>query len=248
MACCMRTSGVDPPRSCVPSRPHDHWIVPAPKTSASAVAVLGQVMGGRAWRVVRAVVLEPLDPVHGGARVAEQARWPGAVVEILVPLVPDRVGGQGRRLTGLLRRRRWSPARGASCHRPPAPRSRPCRELTMKMFPVRAFSGSAPSGLTGPRVAPSAGPDVRLRIDLGVGVGLLVRDERAVAVRRCCLPARLPEDLVPAEEAEVHAGVARGLRRCRAVRSTSTRRGLPKGTPCARSISGPRRSLSTPVV
>ena len=34
VACWTLTSGVEPPRSCVPSRPHDHWIVPAPNTSA----------------------------------------------------------------------------------------------------------------------------------------------------------------------------------------------------------------------
>ena len=34
VACCMRPSVGVPPPSCVASRPHDHWIVPAPNTSA----------------------------------------------------------------------------------------------------------------------------------------------------------------------------------------------------------------------
>ena len=59
-----------------------------------------------------------------------------------------------------------------------------------------------------PRVAPGAGPLGR-RVDLGVGVRLLVGDERAIrraAAVDAGLPARLPEHLVAAEEREVHAG------------------------------------------
>src|SRR5207244_2103119 len=56
----------------------------------------------------------------------------------------------------------------------------------------------------------AAGPDVVgqvERVDAGVGLGLLVGDQGAVVV----LPAGLPEDLVAAEEGQVHAGVAGGL-------------------------------------
>ena len=80
-------------------------------------------------------------------------------------------------------------------------------ELTLKIVPVSAFSGRPPSagGLNrGSRQVPV---QTGRRVDLRVGVRLLVRDERAVAV----LPARLPEDLVAAEERQVHAGVARRL-------------------------------------
>ena len=34
VACCIARSGVDPPRSCSPSSPQDHWIVPASNASA----------------------------------------------------------------------------------------------------------------------------------------------------------------------------------------------------------------------
>src|SRR5207248_5725958 len=34
VACCMRGSGIETPRSCTPSSPHAHCTVPAPNTSA----------------------------------------------------------------------------------------------------------------------------------------------------------------------------------------------------------------------
>src|SRR6267378_3742715 len=37
VACCMRGSGTEAPRSWAPSRPHDHCTVPAPNTSALAI-------------------------------------------------------------------------------------------------------------------------------------------------------------------------------------------------------------------
>src|SRR6185503_9027091 len=60
------------------------------------------------------------------------------------------------------------------------------------------------------RVAPRPRP-LRGRIDLGAGRRLLVTDERPVTRARAVdalLPPDLPEDLVPAEERQVHARVA----------------------------------------
>jgi hypothetical protein len=84
--------------------------------------------------------------------------------------------------------------------------------FTVKIEPLSAFSGFGPFGIDRARVAPCAGPHVRQRIDLGVGVRFLVGDERAIRrVRRigARFPANLPEHVVAAEEREVHAGVAR---------------------------------------
>src|SRR5207302_3726260 len=67
------------------------------------------------------------------------------------------------------------------------------------------------------RVAVGAGPGATGevdRIDSSVGLGLLVRDERAVDGSRAVdagLPAGLPVGLVAGEEGQVHAGVAGGL-------------------------------------
>ena len=74
------------------------------------------------------------------------------------------------------------------------------------MVPVSAFSGRPPSGLNdrGSRHDPVHSP---VGIDLLAVVRLLIGDQGAVVV----LPARLPEDLVAAEEGEVHARVARRL-------------------------------------
>ena len=79
----------------------------------------------------------------------------------------------------------------------------------------RVGRATAIRGRAEPRVDPSARPRGRiLRIHRAVEVGLLVADERAigrvaaVAARR---PSRLPEDLVAAEEREVHPGVSRCL-------------------------------------
>ena len=152
----------------------------------------------------------------GGRRQPERARRPEAVVGVLVPLVAERaVGERG----GRARRRAWRCsccARSASCRRRPARGSRSSRpSLTMNSWPVSAFSGRPPSagGLKrGSRQVPVQTPGSR--VDLGVRVRLLVGDQRAV---RCAgavdarLPARLPEDLVAAEEGQVHAGGARRL-------------------------------------
>ena len=90
----------------------------------------------------------------------------------------------------------------------PAPAAPRVPELTVKIVPVRAFSGRPPSaGGLNARVAPGAGPDPGSRVDLRVRVRLLVGDERAVRI----LPAGLPEDLVAAEERQMHARIARRL-------------------------------------
>ena len=93
----------------------------------------------------------------------------------------------------------------------------PWQHCTVKMVPVSAFSGRPPSvgGLKrGSRQVPV---QRRGRIDVGVRVRLLVRDQRAVrggGAVDARLPARLPEHFVAAEEREVQAVVARRSRRC----------------------------------
>ena len=79
VACCMRTSGGALPRSWLPSRPHDHCTVPAPKTSAPLGApVQRQAVRRRARAVGRAVVEQPLRHVDGRRRQADQARPAGS--------------------------------------------------------------------------------------------------------------------------------------------------------------------------
>ena len=82
--------------------------------------------------------------------------------------------------------------------------------FTVKMVPVSAFSGCGPLGVEGARIAPRARPHVGHRVDLRVGVGLLVGDEGPVRLL-ACVDARfesgLPEHLVAAEEREMDARV-----------------------------------------
>src|SRR5690606_21720203 len=74
---------------------------------------------------------------------------------------------------------------------------------------------AAVRGRTESIVAPRAGPGRRaLRVDQPVRVRLLVAHERPIRLPSRSnggLPSRLPEDLVAAEEREVHARVPRRL-------------------------------------
>ena len=91
VACWTAESGVEPPRSCVPSSPHDHCTVPASKTSApldaryiviECVAVPGPYVEPWSW-----------STSGSDAVVDDRSIWPAgrdAVVEILVPLVAER--------------------------------------------------------------------------------------------------------------------------------------------------------------
>ena len=119
------------------------------------------------------------------------------------------------------RRRRWACcARSASGRRPPGTGMRVVRvAVDGEDRPgERVLRAAAVGGRREPRVAPGARPLGR-GVDLRALVGLLVADERAVARARAVdarLPARLPEDLVAAEEGEVHRRRLAGERPSRA--------------------------------
>ena len=82
---------------------------------AVRVAVERQVVRGRPGRVGRAVVLELLHPVHGGRREPDETGRARPVVEVLVPLVADRVVAERRDLA-----RAQLPDRGAAPEPQPA--------------------------------------------------------------------------------------------------------------------------------
>ena len=71
VACCMSGLGAPPPRSCSPSRPHDHWIVPALKTRAPFA---------RLWKTTECVAVplpyvEPWSRIRSGTlRVVDERR------------------------------------------------------------------------------------------------------------------------------------------------------------------------------
>ena len=186
----------------------------------------------------RAVVEELLDAADGGRRHVDQAGGPEAVVDVDVPLVAERPGARTEVSV-------WVPVSAA------AGVSRQKRSLAyvgrhldvggarvdQEVLPGQCVRRTAAVRRRAEaRIDPRARPRGRVqRVDRRVEVRLLVGDERPVrrvrAVDRV-RPARLPEDLVAAEEGEVHARVARGLDvRC-ARRPTSTRRGRWRRTSC----------------
>ena len=144
-------------------------------------------------------------------RDAEEARRPEAVVQVHVHLGPDRPG----------RERRDRP-RGEVRDPCVAPEAHPSVGLRHGEVvgedavehedgaAQRVLGAAAVGGRAEPCVAPGTGPDVRTDgIRLGVVGRLLVADERPVGGSGridAALPARLPEDLVAAEEGQVHAG------------------------------------------
>ena len=213
VACCMRASGALAPRSCVSSSPHDHCTVPAPNTSAPlAGAMHREAMGRGARTVARSEIEDPLRRRERRGREPHQARRTHAVVEVLVPLVADRLVGQRRRLADA-EGRDGGAAPEAHLAVGRRHRHRVAAAVDGEDRPgQRVLRPAAVGRRAEARIAPGAGPHARQRIDLGVGVRLLVRHQRAVRRRRAVdagLPARLPEDLVAAEEREVDAGVAR---------------------------------------
>ena len=161
---------VQPPRPLDRARAEDQRV---------AVAVLGQVVGGRAGGVGRTVVLKALDPVDRRRGASEEARRPRAVVEVLVPLVADRVGGERRGCAGRL----TGHGRAApQSHLPVVRRhlDRGGAGVDHEDVPAQRVLGFRALRVERPRISPGAGPDIGLRVDLRVRVRLLIRDQRAV--------------------------------------------------------------------
>ena len=208
VACCIRVSAAALPRSWLESRPQAHWTVPAPNTSPPlGPAVQGQVVLGRVRPEGRAVVDQHGGVGDRGRGEPERPAGARAVVGVGVPLVAERVGAERRRRArGLRGHVRVAPEAHLAVGGGHADRRRGPVVDHEELSGQRVLRAVAVGRRAEARVAPGAGPRAR-RVDLGVGVRLLVGDERPVPV----LVARLPEHLVAAEEAEVHAGRARGL-------------------------------------
>src|SRR5262249_28520988 len=163
------------------------------------------------------VAVLPQTPrgVGRGGRQGEEASWPGAIINVLVPLVTQRAVGQRSRLIG-----------GQRGHARVAPEAQMGVEAGDRNGPrLVAVDGEEGAGQTvlGPaavgrraeaRVAPVAGPDVRQRVGLGVVERFLVADQRAIGragAVDAVLPARLPKAFIPTEKRQADAGVAGGL-------------------------------------
>ena len=166
--------------------------------------------------VGRAVVLQLLDAVRRWSRTGRTSPGgPEAVVEVLVPLVAERAVRRASRSVPAARLATlvFAPEAQLAVGGGHLDRAA-CQQLTVKIVPVSAFSGCAALRVERARVAPGARPRRRTRVDLARSRGSPCR-RRACGTRcssrRCCLPARLPEHLVAAEEGEVDAGVARRL-------------------------------------
>ena len=210
-------------------------------------------MCGAAVAVGRSVVLQLLDAADRRGRQRDQTSRARAVVQVLVPLVAERAGGKRRAPARGRARQPVYYARTAATRKRlrRESRRRRARQLTVKIVPVSAFSGFPPSagGLNRlSRHVPST--SWSQRIDLRVGVGFLVADQRAI--RRigavdAGFPARLPEHFVAAEEGEAARRPRARLPRWRAAVPTSTRRGRPTERSGAREFSRADRSVSTPV-
>ncbi len=143
--------------------------------------------------------------MHQGSR-------PEAVVRRFVPFVTQHALRQGGHLAGL---------DGGHGRVAPGPQQRRTVRNGDRVGPEgihleygageRVFRASAVGWRTEARVAPCARP-LAGRVDLGDCVRLLVGHERPVrGAGRVGFPARLPVDLVSADEDQMHAGVARGL-------------------------------------
>ena len=171
-------------------------------------------MGGGAGVEHRAAVLHVRHVVDGGLGEAKEAWRTEPVVEVLVPLVSEQPLEEHRALARLEPR-----DVGVAPETKPRVLGRdddrivaPCihgedgaRQRVLRLRPL---------GVEGARVPPGARPHVRHRVDLGVGVGLLVGDEGAVRLLASVdaeLEAGLPEHLVAAEEPEMHSRIARRL-------------------------------------
>ncbi len=178
---------------------------------AARGAIERQVVRGRTRRDCGPVVLQVLADSTGGRRQLHQTSRAGTVVEILIGLVPDRVLGQSR---GRTRRQA-----GDGCVAPEAHLAVGGRDRDGEVAVVGHVGGAGQRVLrpatVGRRaltwVTPGTGPYRRVLGVHHVEIGLLVGDHRPVRGAgpvRARLPARLPVDLVAAEERQVHTGIA----------------------------------------
>ncbi len=181
--------------------------------------VKGQaVRRGRRSEVVT-VILDPLGDILGRGGELNKAGRPRPVVKVLVPLVAEGAIGQGRGLPRLERCDTGIP--------PESQQGVGCRDLNggseIAACPLVdgkdgagqvVFRPTAVRRWAEPRVAPAPRPDVRQRVDLGVGMRFFIAHEGAIRSAGAVdarLPAGLPEHLVAAEEGQVHPRVPRHL-------------------------------------
>ena len=147
---------------------------------AARVAVEREVVGGGAGVVHRAAVLHVRHVVDGGLGEAKEAWRAEPVVEVLVPLVSEQPIEEHRALARLEPRdvgiapeaelREF----GRDDDRIVAPGIHGEDGARQRVLRLR------PLGVEGARVPPGTRPHVGHRVDLGVGVGLLVGDHGAV--------------------------------------------------------------------
>ena len=218
VACCITGSVAEDggpllDHAFVVSRPHAHCTVPAPKTIAPLRrAIERQVVRLRRVGLGRAAVVgERLDAADGRRGELERAGGPEPVVDVDVPLVAERVAAGGQRPR--LARRSGSRPRccatcAGSCTRAGTLMSEVPGVDDEQLTRQRVLGPPAGGGRGVARVAPGPGPGHR--VGRRVEVGVLVGGERAVgrAVDGARAPARLPENLVAAEEREADARVA----------------------------------------
>src|SRR5215470_6860705 len=179
------------------------------------MAIQRETVGGAPYPVYRAKIHNEPRHIHRIGREADQPAWAKSVAQVLIPLVTDGFRPYDGDLIGRL-----------ICDCGITPETKlPQRFRDLDVVLLTAIHGknrtdhlilrSSPiGGRAKPRIAPGPGPGVRQRVDLGVGVCLLVADQSPIRGFRsvdAILPASLPEHYVPAEERQVDARVAGGL-------------------------------------
>src|SRR5262249_35476907 len=141
-----------------------------------------KAMSRRPWAVRRTVVEKEGRDALARPRQFNESPWSDAVVDVFIPLVPQSAIGKHGCLTGPQRRDgRVSP----EAQPPEAIGDFECERGHRAIHHEESthegiLRPPAVCGRAEAWIAPGAGPDVRQRVDLGVGVCLLVRDERAI--------------------------------------------------------------------
>ena len=170
---------------------------------------------GRTGEVRAAEVLHALRRGHHRRGHLNRPSRPGAVVEIFVPLVPQRVDGERQRLIGREGGdSRVAPEAQGGVH--PGHVDRRGAAIDGEQLSGQGVFGAAAVGRRAePQVSPCPRPRRGIRrVEHAVGVSFFVGDERPVWRGRAVdarFPSRLPEVFVAAQEGEVDAGRPRGL-------------------------------------